>query len=83
MALASSPAVGTAPASVWDADSGSKLFSLTGHTGEISTAAFSPDGTRILTASWGGAIVWDADSGSRLLSLAGHTGDDLHRSLQP
>ena len=36
---------------MWDAVTAAELFTLTGHTGEIRSAAFSPDGTRIVTAS--------------------------------
>lgn len=36
---------------VWDARDGRKLFTLTGHTDAVDTAAFSPDGRRILTGS--------------------------------
>jgi len=48
---------------------------LQGHTGLVSSAAFSPDGTRIVTASWDNtARVWDTPSGGSLAVLQGHTG---------
>jgi WD40 repeat protein len=41
----------------------------------VSSAAFSPDGQRVLTASGDTtARVWDAASGRSLATLAGHTG---------
>ncbi|HEX3407932.1 MAG TPA: WD40 repeat domain-containing protein, partial [Caulobacteraceae bacterium] len=44
---------------------------LTGHAGAVRTAAFSPDGRRIVTASLDGtARVWDAASGVQTLLLA-------------
>jgi WD40 repeat protein len=44
-----------------------------GHTREINSAVFSPDGTRILTASWDNtAKLWDAESGKLLQNLEGH-----------
>ena len=50
------------------------LFTLYGHTGEVTSVAFSPDGTRIVTGSWDKtAKVWDAQTGTPLLDLKGHT----------
>ncbi len=47
---------------------------LTGHTDEVNGVAFSPDGTRIATASDDNtAKVWDAATGKELLTLVGHT----------
>ena len=57
---------------LWDADSGKELAVLAGHTGQVMNAAFSPDGTRIVTAGDNTARVWDA-SGNELTVLAGHT----------
>jgi hypothetical protein len=36
---------------LWDAASGKPLATLEAHTGEVSSAAFSPDGARVVTAS--------------------------------
>jgi len=45
------------------------------HGREVATAAFSPDGTRIVTASFDEtARVWDATDGKELLVLRGHAG---------
>ncbi len=50
-----------------------QVSAITGHTG-IRSAAFSPDGTRIVTASDDGtARVWDARTGQQVLLLSGHT----------
>jgi WD40 repeat protein len=38
-------------ARLWDAASGKKLLTLEGHTDGVRSAAFSPDGTRVVTAS--------------------------------
>ena len=51
------------------------MLVLTGHDGPISSAAFSPDGTRIVTASNDNtARVWDAATGTQVLVLTGHDG---------
>nr|WP_304988747.1 hypothetical protein [Corallococcus sp. CA049B] len=47
---------------------------LRGHTDEIKSAAFSPDGERVVTASWDGtARVWRADGTGMPVVLRGHT----------
>src|SRR6516164_1598021 len=45
---------------------------LAGHTALVSGAAFSPDGSRVVTASWDStARVWNASTGAALI-LSGH-----------
>ena len=57
---------------------------LVGHTGEVWSAAFSPDGKRIVTGSWDRtAKVWDAGTGQELLTLKGHTMLGDQRGVQP
>ena len=48
---------------MWDAATGRELATLRGHSGDVRSASFSPDGTRIVTGSADGtAITWDTDS---------------------
>jgi WD40 repeat protein/serine/threonine protein kinase/DNA-binding SARP family transcriptional activator len=48
-------------------------LTFTSHGGEVVAVAFSPDGTRLATASLDQtARVWDVTSGGLLLTLAGH-----------
>ena len=50
------------------------VYTLAGHTDEVNGVAFSPDGTRLATASTDKtAKVWDATSGREVHTLAGHT----------
>jgi hypothetical protein len=50
-----------------------KIHSLEDHTNAVTSAVFSPDGARIVTASWDKtAKVWDARTGAKLVDLAGH-----------
>ena len=61
-------------AKVWSAASGECLRTLMGHTCQVKSAVFSPDGQQVLTASRDGtAKVWSAASGACLLTLMGHT----------
>lgn len=48
---------------------------LVGHRGDVNSAEFSPDGTKVVTTSADAtARVWDAATGAELLVLSGHTG---------
>jgi WD40 repeat protein/TPR repeat protein len=55
------------------ADAGGSV--IVGHTDRVRTAEFSPDGTRVITASYDKtARIWDAATGQQLLVLSGHRG---------
>jgi hypothetical protein len=52
----------------------SDLLTLKGHTAQVGSASFSPDGSRIVTASMDKtAKVWDTTMGAEVLTLKGHT----------
>ena len=62
----------------------SELLTLKGHSDFFLWASFSPDGTRILTASHDGtARVWDAKSGAVMLTFKGHNDQILSASFSP
>ncbi|HSH14950.1 MAG TPA: hypothetical protein VLD18_02880, partial [Verrucomicrobiae bacterium] len=61
-----------------------ELKTLRGHLAPVHSAAFSPDGQRIVTGSWdGSAKVWDSASGKELLTLNGHGGYVISAAFSP
>jgi WD40 repeat protein len=60
-------------ARLWDAATGKQVAILRGHDGGVGSAAFSPDGNRVVTASADKtARVWDAAIGKQVAILRGH-----------
>ena len=55
---------------MWDAASGAEILTVRGHAGQIDSASFSPDGSRILTGSVNGsAKVHEMTGGAELLRI--------------
>jgi WD40 repeat protein/serine/threonine protein kinase len=62
----------------------SELAVLTGHRGWVTHAGYSPDGTRVVTASLDNtARVWDAATGALLAVLSGHTAGLSYAAYSP
>jgi WD40 repeat protein len=62
---------------VWDAATGQPVGQpMTGHTGAVSSVAFGPDGTRIVSGGADNTVrVWDAATGQPVgQPMTGHTG---------
>src|SRR5204862_6402851 len=61
-------------ARLWNAQTGARAAVMIGHQGWVLSAAFSPDGTRIVTISEDQtARLWDPKDGSASAILAGHS----------
>ena len=59
---------------VWDVEQKSEAFRLSGHAISVRWVAWSPDGTRIATASNDTTVeVWDAQNGELMITLHGHS----------
>jgi WD40 repeat protein/DNA-binding SARP family transcriptional activator len=60
---------------LWDAATGKVVHRLSGHTGDVSSVAFSPDGSRLVTsADDARAIIWSTRTGQRLQTVPGLEG---------
>ncbi len=63
-------------ARVWRTETGELAITLSGHDRWINSAAFSPNGQWIVTASDDHtARIWNAQTGKSLVELRGHTGE--------
>jgi WD40 repeat protein len=61
---------------IWDTDTDALLLTLEGHTAGVCSVAFSPDGTKIASASYNKTLnIWDTDTGVLLQTLEGHTNE--------
>jgi WD40 repeat protein len=83
--IASSPAT---PLAQFQLDSAIRALHertvISGHLGYVSSAAYSPDGKRIVTASEDKtARLWDAETGKAIAVLAGHDGSVAGAAFSP
>ncbi len=63
---------------------GLERFRLVGHEGTVSSAAFSPDGTCVVTASSDGtARLWETATGTQAATLIGHDGAVTSAAFSP
>lgn len=69
---------------LWDAVTGAKWHTLTGHRGTIESMAFSPDGTRVLTGSVDRTVgVWETATGKRVGTIPVSVGVVTHLAVSP
>jgi WD40 repeat protein len=60
------------------------LVSFVGHSSSVRAAAFSLDGTRVVTASWDKtARIWDASTGEQLVAPLAHHGEVYTAAFSP
>jgi WD40 repeat protein len=58
-------------ATIWNAETGEKIFVFTGHTGGIGFSTWSPNGKRIASGDTNGEVkIWDTDTGAVLFSFS-------------
>jgi WD40 repeat protein len=69
---------------ITQSDSTGLQYTLSGHTYTVNNICWSPDGSRVATASDDNTgIIWDAMTGHKLHTLTGHTKDVNHISWSP
>jgi WD40 repeat protein len=69
---------------LWDANTLKEIRGFRGHVGDTVAAAWSPDGTMLLTASADNtARLWDSGSGKPVAVLGGHTNWLTHAAFAP
>jgi eukaryotic-like serine/threonine-protein kinase len=69
---------------LWDAKSGALVRALNVQAGQVTSASFSPDGSRfVFGTKENTAKIWDAESGLWVRTLVGHKGRVLSASFSP
>jgi WD40 repeat protein len=69
---------------VFDLTTGQRVFTLRGHTSNVTSVAFSLDGRRIATSSFDRTVkLWETESGQEVFTLRGHTSGVLGVAFSP
>ena len=55
---------------LWNTDTGTELWTVSGHGSRVSSVSWSPDGTRLVTGSWDETVkIWNPATGEELCQL--------------
>ena len=69
---------------LYDAQTGEELDRLTGHTDEVHSVSFSPNGEMLASGGWDDTVhLWDAQTGNHVRTLSGQTNGGGSVSFSP
>ena len=69
---------------IYDTQTGDELDLFMGHTGEVNSISFSPDGQTIVSGSSDRTIrIWDANTGDLIHTFTGHSDEVISVSFSP
>ena len=63
--------------------SSSSERTLTGHSGNVSSVAFSPDGKTLVSGGYKTIKLWNLETGKEILTLTGHSGNVSSVAISP
>jgi WD40 repeat protein/serine/threonine protein kinase len=64
------------PVLLWDMSTGERIAELSSHLEPLESVAWSPDGSRLATASWDNIVkIWDTATWREIMQLNRHPGD--------
>jgi WD40 repeat protein len=69
---------------LWDATDGTLLYTLEGHTDDVSSVVFSADGSTLISGAWDDTVrLWDVRDGTLLHMLEDTSGSVYDVALSP
>jgi WD40 repeat protein len=69
---------------IWDLRTGQEVLSLKGHTRDVLSVVYHPEGRRLATTAEDKTVkIWDATTGQEVLSLKGHAGQVWSVAFSP
>ena len=69
---------------IWDVDTGKEIRKFEKHTDQVNSAAFSPDGKRIVSASDDKTVrIWNAETGEEIHRFEGYSGNVTSAAFSP
>jgi WD40 repeat protein/serine/threonine protein kinase len=69
---------------LFDVETGEEIRRFEGHTGQVTTAVFSPDEQLIASSSWDTSIrLWSVETGEQIRQYMGHSGAVLGVAFSP